>query len=122
MINGFHPRKSKPKKSKRRKAIEASFDALCEIANEGRIQKVETEDERFEFAMAYLEKAELPLGDDTAEYFLPDEDEMIFLLASATSADSFAHTLAAMKASAFMHGYLHAQIEDGVRDEAGKVL
>lgn len=119
-ING-QPRKSKPKRSKRLRAIEASLDALAEIAAEGRDYEREDEQERFTRAISYMDSAGLPMGEDTAEFFLPDDNELLFLINSSASLDAFATTLAAMKASSFMHGYLHAQIEDGVRDKAGKL-
>lgn len=122
MINGQSPRKSKPKRSKRLRAIEASLDALAAIAEEGRNRKGEDEQERFIQTISYMDRAGLPMGEDTAEFFLPDDNELLFLIAASATLDSFATTLAAMKASSFMHGYLHAQIEDGVRDKAGKLL
>jgi hypothetical protein len=124
MSNGNgQPRKSRPKRSKRLRAIEASLDALSAIADEGRDREQEDEDERFTRAIAYMDEAGLPMGEDVAEFFLPDEHEILFLIASSVGGfDAFATTIAAMKASSFMHGYLHAQIEDGVRDKAGKIL
>lgn len=121
VINGRNPRKSKPKRSKRLRAIEASLDALTAIAEEGRNRQGEDEQERFIQTISYLQGAGLPMGEDTAEFFLPDDMELLFFINSSNSLEGFATTLAAMKASAFMHGYLHAQIEDGVRDKAGKL-
>jgi hypothetical protein len=108
-----------PKQKAKLEALKASLDALIAIAEEGRGDEDEVDHERI---ISYLHGNELPVDEDTAHFFLPDVDEFAHAMAALMRGPvEFATTIAAFKASSFMHGYVHAQMKDGVRDEDGKV-
>lgn len=116
------PKKSSPKKSKRLKAIENSFEVLIAIA-QPKLDRDETDEEANERITGYLDDASLPLGEDTADFFVPDADEIVFLVEALTHGpEVFAITVAALKAQNFMHGHIHAQIQDGKRSKDGSLL
>jgi hypothetical protein len=120
MNKNGRPRKSK---TPRMRAIEASLEALYEIADAHTQKDDETVEESEKRVISYLENSELPLGEDTADFFLPSGEEMVMLLeAIASGPQDLMVTVAAIKAQNFMHGYLHAQIEDGKRAKDGSIL
>jgi hypothetical protein len=111
--NGQNPRKSRPKKSPRLEAIEASFELLVAIADPEQ-HREETPEKAAERVMEYMGNVNVPLGEDTADFFMPDEDEMVYVIqAFLEGPEALAVTLAALKAQNFMHGHIHAQVEAG---------
>ena len=123
-MNNGRPFKSKPKKNSRLVAMEESLDVLYKLAGRDRSKDDELdEEEKARTIVENMRANNLPLDEEAADFFLPDEAEFSFMIISLSEGmESFMTSLASMKAQNFVHGYVHAQIEAGIRSKDGSLL